>query len=189
MPGLLLCALPSPEASTGGGSCKDLDLIRRSCYAPSHEGYLPPVSGVLVTLRHMKAICPQCGCGGGKHNRHCPVSYGGQAPEATEAPPLRRVTPKRRSPAPTVTERHKDSRPFDWGDMLPCPCGCGEMVKVRPVYARPACRMRAMRNRNKANPSHPPPSPRHRSRARVAAAPALSASGRRRRPPRLSHRP
>jgi len=36
--------------------------------------------------------------------------------------------------------------PFSPGT-VPCACGCGEMVKVRPVYFSPACRVRAMRRR------------------------------------------
>jgi hypothetical protein len=30
-----------------------------------------------------------------------------------------------------------------------CACGCGQMVKVKPVYFSPACRLSARRKRGK----------------------------------------
>lgn len=32
---------------------------------------------------------------------------------------------------------------------IPCACGCGKMVGVRPAYSNPACRVRAKRKRDK----------------------------------------
>ena len=108
----------------------------------------------------MKVICPDCGCADGKHNRYC---RGGAENVQRIVTGMKRGVTKVKRPVtettrsvtdvpPVVTERNEpiisttrvtDSTVHE--AMVPCACGCGQLVKARPVYFSPACRVRAYR--------------------------------------------
>lgn len=97
----------------------------------------------------MKKVCPGCGAIEGK-GRWCPAcqSVRSEQPRVVQAE-TRRVKPTRTvvPGGSAVTSRYTPTEDDQITERVPCACGCGRLVKTRPVYAGTACRARAWRKR------------------------------------------